>query len=99
MEKVAIIGHAYEGKTTLTTAIKNALENEKHHVYQKAVEEVIEYRNPYTYLNEKQPLSKTRLKKCSKGFHEYKESNFLENNEKKWICIHCESVMNQNLKP
>jgi translation initiation factor 2 gamma subunit (eIF-2gamma) len=90
---IGTIGHVDHGKTTLTAAIKSVLEKEKYSIYQDAVEEVIEYKNPYAFLNEKQLASKTRLKKCEKGLHEFQESKFSENNIKKWACIHCGTFM------
>ena len=93
MKKIEIIGHIDHGKTVLTDAIKSVLEKEKHIVYQDAIEEVFEYKNNYAFLNEKQPASKTRLNKCKKGFHEFSESGFSENNIKKWSCIHCGVLM------
>jgi hypothetical protein len=49
---------------------KSILEKEKHSVYQDAIEEVIEYKNPYAFKR-KPSVSKSRLKKCEKGLHEY----------------------------
>lgn len=93
MKTVGTIGHVDHGKTTLTAAIKSVLEKEKHSVYQDAIEEVFEYKNPYAFLNEKPAPSKSRLKKCEKGLHEFSETVFSENNIKKWACIHCGTFM------
>ena len=92
------IGYVDHGKTTLT-AIKTVLEKEKYSVYQDALEGVIEYKNPYAFLSEKPMPSKSRLKKCEKGLHEFQETNqdiskggmFI----KKWACIHCGSFMHE----
>lgn len=93
MKTASTIGHVDHGKTTLTAAIKSVLEKEKHSVYQDAIEEVFEYKNPYAFLNEKPAPSKSRLKKCEKGLHEFSETGFSENNIKKWACIHCGTFM------
>lgn len=83
MKKVVIVGHIDHGKSTLDSAIKN----------------VLEYKNPYAFLNDKPHPSKSRLKKCEKGLHEYSETNQTEKTElgtrKLWACIHCGKIMNQ----
>jgi translation initiation factor 2 gamma subunit (eIF-2gamma) len=98
METIAIIGHVDRGKTTLTAAIKSVLE-QKHSVYQDAFEEVIEYKNPYAFLNEKPTPSKSRLNKCKKGLHEFQETNhdIVQENMfvKKWACMHCGTLMHE----
>ena len=95
--KIGIIGHIDHGKTTLTSAIKSVLDKEKHSVYQDAIEEAIEYKNPYAFLNEKQPASKSRLRKCEKGLHEYMSEGKIKIDEhfykEKWSCIHCGALM------
>lgn len=91
-EKILIVGHVDHSKTTLAYAIKSVLEKEEHGIYQPALDEVIEYKNPYAFLNEKPIASKSRLKKCAKGLHEYKSEsvNVSENLiEKRLVCIHC----------
>jgi translation initiation factor 2 gamma subunit (eIF-2gamma) len=93
MKKIGIIGHIDQGKTTLTTAIKNVLDIENKSIYHDAIQEIYEYKNNYAFLNEKQPASKTRLNKCKKGLHEFLENGFSENNIKKWSCIHCGVLM------
>ncbi len=97
MKTVGTIGHVDHGKTTLTAAIKSVLEKEKHSVYQDAIEEVFEYKNPYAFLNEKPAPSKSRLKKCEKGLHEFSETNYTEETElgtkKLWACNHCGRFM------
>lgn len=93
MKKIGIIGHVDHENTTLTAAIKSVLEKEQVSIYKDALEEVIEYENPYAFLNEKQPASKSQLKKCDKGLHEFKESAPIKVNvnlyETKWNCMHC----------
>jgi translation elongation factor EF-Tu-like GTPase len=95
--KIGIIGHVDQGKTTLTAAIKSVLEKEKHSVYQDAIEEVIEYKNPYAFLSEKPMPSKSRLKKCEKGLHEFMSEGKIKIDEhfykEKWSCIHCGALM------
>ena len=97
MKTVGTIGHVDHGKTTLTAAIKSVLEKEKYSVYQDALEEVIEYKNPYAFLNEMPAPSKSRLKKCEKGLHEFSETNYTEKTEvgtkKIWACNHCGTFM------
>ena len=97
MKTVGIIGHVDDGKTTLTAAIKSVLEKEKNSVYQDAIEEVFEYENPYAFLNEKPAPSKSRLKKCQKGLHEFSETNYTEKKElgTKKLCAfnHCGTFM------
>lgn len=96
MKKIGTIGHVDHGKTNVNPAIKSLLEKEKYSVYQ---DEVFEIKNPYSFLSEKQNLSKTRLKKCERGLHEFQERNhdivkggvFI----KKWACIHCGSFMHE----
>lgn len=51
-------------------------------------EDVYLYNNARSFLNEKQPPSKSRLKKCEKGLHEYSKNSIYE-----WSCIHCEKPM------
>ncbi len=93
MKNIGIVGHVDHAKTTLTSAIKSVLQKEEHGIYKDALDEVIEYRNPYAFLNKKQPASKSRLKKCEKGLHEFKETDFKVNengfSESKWYCMHC----------
>ena len=99
MKTIGTIGHVDHGRTTLTHAIKSVLEKENYSVYQDALEEVIEYSNPYAFLSEKPKPNKTKLKKCERGLHEFQETNhdiskgglFI----KKWACIHCGSFMHE----
>ena len=97
MKKIGTIGHVDHGRTTLTHAIKSVLEKENYSVYQDALEEVIEYSNPYAFLSEKPKPSKTRLKKCERGLHEFQETQFTttENSivKKQWFCKHCGTSM------
>jgi translation initiation factor 2 gamma subunit (eIF-2gamma) len=97
MKTVGTIGHVDHGKTTLTSAIKSVLEKEKHSIYKEAIEEVFEYKNPYAFLNEKKPASKSRLKKCKKGLHEYMSEGKIQIDQhfykEKWYCIHCGALM------
>lgn len=98
MKTIITIGHIDHGKATLTDTIKNVLEQEKHSVYQDVLEKVIDYKNPYAFLNDTRTPSKTRLRKCKKGLHEYKENILESGNEvgffhKKWVCIHCGAFM------
>jgi hypothetical protein len=48
-------------------------------------------------LNEKPAPSKSRLKKCEKGLHEFSETNYTEKTEvgtkKLWACNHCGTFM------
>jgi len=93
MKKIGIIGHVYSGKTTLTAAIKSVLDKEKHLIFKDTTEEVFVYKNSYAFLNEKQPASKSLLKKCKKGLHEYSESQPIKGEgnffKTEWKCIHC----------
>lgn len=56
------------------------------------------YENPYAYLYEKPSehiISKSRLKKCKKGLHEYSKQEFKE----VWVCKHCNTISKlHNLK-
>lgn len=92
-EKILIVGHVDHSKTTLAYAIKSVLEKEEHGIYQPALDEVIEYKNPYAFLNEKPIASKSRLKKCEKGLHEFSATEYSENNIKRFACIHCGTFM------
>ena len=55
-------------------------------------EQSYKIKNPYHYLDSRSP-SKSRLKKCEKGLHEFSETGFSENNIKKWACIYCGTFM------
>jgi translation initiation factor IF-2 len=102
MKKIKIIGHADQGKTTLIAEIKKSdLENKiaeiksdlkNKDVFKAEFEEVFEFKNT-RFFYEKKTTSKSRLKKCEKGLHEFSETRFLENNIKKWACIHCGAFM------
>ena len=98
MKQFTTIGHIGHGETTLTAAIKIVLEKEGITVLHDLSEPlIIDYKAPLFLLDSRTP-SKTRLKKCEKGLHEYKESPFTGVNEggfsyKKWACIHCGSFM------
>lgn len=97
--KIGTIGHVDHGKTTLSCAIKSVLEKVNHSVYQDVLEDTLEYKNPYAFLNEKQPSSKSRLKKCEKGLHEFMSEGKMKINEnfykEKWSCIHCGTLMHE----
>ena len=88
---VGTIGHVDHGDTTLTAAINSVLEKEQASIYRDASEFVIE--NPYAFLNQKQPASKTQLRKCNKGLHEFMASAPVKVSdnlyETPWNCIHC----------
>mgnify|MGYP002402822892 CR=1 FL=1 len=101
MKKTAIIGHVDHGKTTLTVAIQSVLDKEQvviHGDWKKEEEKVYEYTNPYHRESKIKPnASKSRLRKCQKGIHEYAESerinvskNFFKS---EWNCIHCGASM------
>jgi len=94
MKKIAIIGHSDHNKTTLTSAIKSVLDKEEYMVYQKDIERIYEFKNPYFNLDLKASASKSRLNKCKKGLHEFSEMNFSENNIPQWACIHCGTFIN-----
>jgi hypothetical protein len=88
MKNIVVIGAG-----NVTSCIASKLKEVETQVYQSAFEEVIEYKNPYAFLNEKQPASKSQLKKCAKGLHEFiasapvKVSDNLQKTP--WNCIHC----------
>lgn len=88
MKDIVVIGAG-----NVSSCIASKLKEVEAKVYQPAFEEIIEYKNPYYLLNQKQPASKTQLKKCAKGLHEFMESatvKISENlHETKWNCIHC----------
>jgi uncharacterized protein with PIN domain len=92
MEKVVIIGSAIEDRRTLSAAIKNVFEIEDYSVYEDAVEKVFELTNPYHLLDTRSP-SKSRLKKCAKGLHEFMSEGIVKIDEnfykEKWSCQHC----------
>lgn len=96
--KIGTIGHVNHGKTTLTAAIKSVLEKENYSVYQDSAEKVFEFTNPYHLLDTRSP-SKSRLKKCAKGLHEFLESHhdIVQGNlyVKKWECRHCGTFMHE----
>ena len=88
MKKIVVIGDG-----NVSSCISSKLKEVETQVYQNAIEEVIEYRNPYAFLNEKQPASKSQLKKCAKGLHEFIASAPIKVSdnlyETPWNCIHC----------
>lgn len=51
-------------------------------------------KNTYHHLDSRSP-SKTQLRKCEKGLHEFKEKNYTSDkdgmlvNKKEWFCQHC----------
>jgi len=57
--------------------------------------------NPYIHTIDTSKPSKTRLKKCEKGLHEFKETHhdIAEGNMfvKKWACKHCGQNINRNI--
>lgn len=91
MKKIGVIAHVDHSKTTLTASIKSVLEKEivKTETILEQGEKVYEFQNPYNHILDVSNPSKSRLKKCEKGLHEFTETNFSENNVKKWACIHC----------
>jgi len=56
---------------------------------------VYEFKN-YHFLDSRSP-SKSRLKKCEKGLHEFQETQFTTNEnsivKKQWFCKHCGTSM------
>lgn len=81
--KNGTIGHIDHGKTTVAGAIKNVL---------------IELSDSYHYLDSQTP-SKTQLKKCRKGLHEFLKTHhetigvnmFIP----RWSCRHCGTFMHE----
>ncbi len=93
MESHIIIGNSGSSNTEVLSVIKRVFGKKEYSVYQEAVEGVITLTNPYPFLNEKQPASKTRLKKCAKGFHEFMSEGKVKIYEnlykEKWSCTYC----------
>jgi hypothetical protein len=96
MAKVGTIGNVDHGKTTLSADIKSVLEKEKYNVYQDVIEESFEFTNPYPLLDTRSP-SKSRVKKCKKGLHEFIETGHDTVRgrmfSKRWACRHCNTDM------
>lgn len=103
MGNIVIMGHVDHAKTTLTSAIKSVLD--KKTVSFNLVDEqgVYEYRSNRN-LSETiiQTASKSRLKKCAKGLHEFSESSGEIQHKvwtkKTWSCIHCGVLMHDRIK-
>jgi uncharacterized protein with PIN domain len=93
MESHIIIGNSGTSNTEVLSVIKRVLEKQEYSVYQEAVEEVITLTNPYAFLNEKPKPSKSRLKKCAKGLHEFTSEGKVKIDEnfykEKWSCTYC----------
>ena len=97
--KLGTIGHVDHGKTTLTAAIESVLEKQNlSSVYLDVAEKVFEFTNPYDFLNTPK-TSKSRLKKCAKGFHEFIETrhDIVQGGifTKKWECQYCGKFMHE----
>lgn len=94
-ENIIIIGHTNHGKSTLTSALQKVIDEEVV-MMKDDFQEPIKITNYPSLLNEKQP-SKSTLKKCAKGLHEYKCSEPVQINEythiAEWNCIHCNKPM------
>lgn len=89
-----IIGNPHHGKTALTAVIEKALKREDYSIYQSNLEKVFEINNPYAFLNAPTSPSKTRLKKCEKGLHEFRDTGIIEENKRLWTCIYCGKEIN-----
>lgn len=100
IHKVAIIGNGSIG-TCLTEKIKE-LDKEIVVVQNENILEqgsnVYQLKN-YHFLDSRSP-SKTQLKKCEKGLHEFSETNYTEKTEvgtkKLWACNHCGTFMHNS---
>ncbi len=98
MKKVGIIGHVDHGKTTLSAALQTVLEEQEiktGNILEQG-KDVYEFTNPYHFLDSRSP-SKSQLKKCEKGLHEFSETSFKEETElgfrKLWACKNCGTFM------
>lgn len=93
MKKVAIIGGG-NISSCITAKLK---ETEKEIIIAKDNNEQFlkdnsyEFKN-YHFLDSRSP-SKSRLKKCEKGLHEFTKTTFSVNGLQKWYCIHCGTDM------
>ena len=98
MEKVVIIGSGREDQRALSAAIKSVLEIPNYNVYEDAVESVYEFTNPYHLLNTTIP-SKSRLKKCEKGLHEFTSEGIVKIDEnfykERWSCQYCKTSIDR----
>jgi len=103
MENFTIIGHVDHAQTTLTAAIKSVLDKETVSFNLVDEQDVYEYRSNRN-LSETiiQNASKSRLKKCAKGLHEFSESSGeIQHkvwNKKTWTCNHCGVLMHDRSK-
>jgi len=96
-EKIIIVGHLDHGKSTLTSALQKVIDEEVVMI-KNDFQEPIKITNYPSLLNEKQP-SKSTLKKCGRGLHEYKRSEPVKINQHthiaEWNCIHCNKPMHK----
>ena len=89
-EKIIILGHVDHGKSTLSSALQKVIDEEII-MAKNQFQEPIPIRNYHSVLNEK-TVSKTTLKKCEKGLHEYKSESVKVSEsliEKRLVCINC----------
>ena len=85
MAKIAIIGNG-----SIASSIVGKLQDTEVKIVktQKEINPILEQgttmyiNNTYHHLDSRSP-SKTQLRKCEKGLHEFKEKN------KEWFCQHC----------
>jgi rubrerythrin len=93
---IATIGNVNHGCTTLGTAVKSVLEREKLNLetIREQGDKVYEFENFNKKTIDAISPSKTRLKKCKKGLHEFTKTDFVENNIPKWSCRYCGVFMN-----
>lgn len=97
MTKIGIIGN---GSIASSIVAKLQDTEQKIVVVKDEVNSILEQgttmyiKNTYHHLDSRSP-SKTQLKKCEKGLHEFKESNYKSDKDgmlvtkKEWVCQHC----------
>lgn len=103
MTKVGIIGTGSVGTDALAKATKvlaaygiSVVSSVPAQTNKSLLEEgnIMYFKNHNKYLEgiDGRP-SKTQLKKCQKGLHEYKQKAAPSENNSGWVCIHCETEL------